>query len=309
MIREFPLLFHQKRFDAAGNQTYSPRVQASVIRVPATTSNLGPGFDALGVALNLYNYVSIAPADDFSKDPFMTEISDAFFKTSRRKPQPFSVQIKGDVPRSSGLGSSVTVRLGLFFALNFLHGKPLAPEKFLELTIQLEGHPDNAAPAFYGGFTAGSMEKHFRARVSPKLFFVAAIPRFELATNSARAILPPQVSRKDAAHNIQHAALITAAFASRQYEVLRGAASDCLHQPYRAKLIPGFEDALKAAEKAGALAAYLSGSGPTVMAMTLKNPQKIGVAMKNALEKASGSHVDVKVLKADNRGIYSVIKK
>lgn len=278
-------------------------MQAPIIRVSATTSNLGPGFDALGVALNLYNYVSAAPAEDFPKDPFMREIADVFFKASRRKPQPFAVQIKGDVPRSSGLGSSVTVRLGLFFALNFLHGKPLAPEKLLELTIQLEGHPDNAAPAFYGGFTASSTNKHFRARVASKLFFVAAIPCFELATNSARAILPSQVSRKDATHNIQHSSIIAAAFASRQYEMLRGATSDCLHQPYRAQLIPGFEDALQAAEKAGALAAYLSGSGPTIMAMTLKNPQKIGAAMKSALAKASHADVHVKILKADNQGV------
>ncbi|MFZ5806641.1 MAG: homoserine kinase [Verrucomicrobiota bacterium] len=272
------------------------------IRVPATTANLGPGFDTLGVALQLYNKVTLSPSPEVPDDPFIADAIDLFFRTTKRRYQPFDVQVKGDVPRSSGLGSSVTVRLGILIALNQWFKCPLSPEKILELTIKLEGHPDNAVPAFYGGFFAGSATHHFRAPVAPKLYFVAIIPSFELGTKSVRAILPHRVPLSDAVINIQNSALAVAAFASGKYELLKGASDDRLHQPYRERFIPGFYNALRAAEKNGALTAYLSGAGPTLVAITLEKPEKIGRAMLHELSRAGNKNASLKILHADNRG-------
>lgn len=273
------------------------------IRVPASTANLGPGFDTLGVALNLYNTVTLSPTKKIEHDHFMQEMFDLFFKKAKQKTSPFDVKISGDVPRSRGLGSSVTVRLGILYALNEWYGRPLKPEQVLDLTIELEQHPDNAVPAFYGGFVASNGKTHIRVPVQSKLHFVAAIPSFELETKKARAVLPKALSRADVVTNIQNAAVIVGAFASKKYELLQGALEDKLHQPYRAKLIPGFNGTLRAAERAGALAAFLSGAGPTLMALTLQKPEIIASVMLRELKKAGDSQATAKILKADNQGV------
>ena len=271
-------------------------------RVPATSANLGPGFDALGAALKLYNYVAVSPAAVFPKDAFIMEIARMFFKKIRRKAVPFAVSVRGDVPISSGLGSSVTVRMGVLYGLNVLHKNILRPEEILDLVIALEGHPDNAAPAFTGGFTASSAERRFHCRISPKLNFVAALPSQEIATPKARSILPKKIERAHVVANLQNTALISAAFASKKYEHLKGTSADHLHQPSRAKLIPGFYQTVQAAEENGALSAYLSGSGPVIMALTLKDPRKVGRAMSQSLKRAGHSNVRIKILKPDNEG-------
>lgn len=273
------------------------------IRVPASTANLGPGFDTLGVALKLYNTVAISPSPEFPDDPFIAEILNLFFRTTRKNSRPFHVDIKGQVPRTSGLGSSVTVRLGLLLALNQYYNNPLSNEKALDLAIQLEEHPDNAAAAFYGGFVASTKNKHFHAPISSKLSFVAAIPSFELGTASVRNVLPAKISMQNAVSNIQNTSLVVAAFVSGNYELLKKVDNDCLHEPYRARFIPGFYPAIQAAKKNGALMAYLSGAGPTLMAITLQNAEKIGRAMSRELLKAGNKNTRVKILKADNHGV------
>ena len=273
------------------------------VRVPATTANLGPGFDSLGVALTLYNTVTLTSGKVPVSDPFLTEAADLFFKTVGKKPTPFQCQIAGDVPRSRGLGSSVTVRLGLLTALNLRSGKPLKSSKILDLVIELEGHPDNAVPAAWGGFCACGRAGYIRSKISSALYFVAAIPDSEMETKKARAVLPARVSRMDAVTNVQNTALIVAAFFSRDYEKLTGAFGDTLHQPYRQKLLPGFSDTLRAAEKSGALGAFLSGSGSTILAVTLEKPKDVAKAMREALAKAGHAQVTTHVLQADNKGV------
>lgn len=271
-----------------------------VTRVPASTSNLGPGFDCLGVALRIYNLVTVARAQDFQSNPqIIKEAVKLFFKRTRVRSFPFSVSIRGNVPQSRGLGSSVTVRLGVLNGLNEICGRPLDRLSIFQLCAQLEGHPDNAAPASFGGFTIARENNVQRFDVSPRLHFVLLIPDFEIATVKAREVLPAKVSMKSAVQNCRNASAIAAAFASRDYESLRGAFADHLHQPFRQKLIPFLPRVILAAEKAGALGAYLSGSGSTICAITLKNRQEIAAAMKRAAKSPSR----MMIATADDRGV------
>ncbi len=273
------------------------------VRVPATTANIGPGFDALGVALELYNTVTISPGAEIWPDAFTQIAAEKFFEAADIKPETFFVEITGDVPPSRGLGSSVTVRLGIIAALNEYHDSPLDREKVLDLVIGLEGHPDNAAPAFHGGFAVSTGKAYGHVPVSPELKFVAVIPDYEVETKEARKVLPADVSLKHAVENIQNSGLIVMAFATSNYELLRGAFRDHLHQPYRSKLIPGCEASFDAAEQAGALGAFISGSGSTLMAVTLENPNAVAEAMKQAMVGAGAENLKHHVLNADNQGV------
>ena len=205
--------------------------------------------------------------------------ADAFFQRAQQKPFRFRGQITGDVPQSRGLGSSVTVRLGTVHALNELSQRPLQRQEIFEICAGLEGHPDNAAPAVYGGFNVVRGGQRQTFTVSAQLHFVLLVPNFEIATEEARRLLPAKVDRLHAVENCRNAAVITAAFASREYEKLRGAFVDRLHQPFRKKLIPFLDNVIGAAESAGALGAFLSGSGSTICAITLRSPEKVSRAM------------------------------
>lgn len=276
--------------------------QKVAVRVPATTANLGPGFDSLGVALRLHNTVILRPGVQTQLPPMFSTTAKTFFGACKARPFPFSVEIQGNVPISRGLGSSVTVRLGILAGLNQLANCPLSPEQVLSLVVEMEGHPDNAVPAFYGGFAACASGKFLNVPVSPKLKFITLIPDLMLQTSAARKVLPKKVSLADAVCNLQHSSVITAAFCARQYSALSGLFNDRLHQPYRAKLIPGFEAILDSAEKAGALGSFLSGSGSTLMAITLQNPEKV----RNAMLRTASKHLPgctARILTADNNGL------
>ena len=293
-------------------------MQQVTVRVPASTSNLGPGYDCLGVALQLYNSVTLV-RDKTPRSSHPRIVSDAaerFFKQTRRSAFSFSYSIVERIPRCRGLGSSATVRLGILLALNQLSGKPLDRFTLFRLCAELEGHPDNAAPASFGGFTVtrsdGSPAVMFRRlpkpsllganvqrfAVSPRLYFVLLVPDLEIQTSKARRILPSKISRVAAVENCANACALTAAFASRDYEKLRGAFSDNLHQPFRAKLIHFLPRVIEAAERAGALGAFLSGSGSAIAAITLKAPEKIAAAMA----RAAAVPANTIITRADNRG-------
>jgi homoserine kinase len=274
-------------------------MQQVTVRVPASTSNLGPGFDCLGVALRLYNYVTIARDRRPSLDPMVRDAAKLFFDHTDRRPFRFSCSVTGEIPRSRGLGSSVTVRLGVLHGLNALTKKPLNRQEIFQLAAQLEGHPDNAAPAEFGGFNVARGSQHQQFKVSPRLHFVLMIPNFEIATSDARRLLSPRIARLDAVESCGNACAITAAFASRDYQKLRGAFVDHLHQPFRKKLIPFFDDVIAAGEGAGALGGFLSGSGSTIVCVTLRSPQKIAAAM---LAAARTRGVRTLITAADNQG-------
>jgi homoserine kinase len=289
-------------------------MQQVTVRVPASTSNLGPGYDCLGVALRLHNSVTVVRGKmrRSSHPQIVDEAAERFFKQTRRRAFSFSFSIVERVPRCRGLGSSATVRLGILLALNHLVGKPLDRLTVFRLCAELEGHPDNAAPATFGGFTvvqSSASVSLARAKreaslavqrfdVAPRLYFVVLVPDLEIETARARRILPSKISRVAAVENCANACALTAAFASQDYEKMRGAFSDNLHQPFRAKLVRFLPRVIEAAERAGALGAFLSGSGSAIAAVTLEAPDKIATAMARAA--AVPAHTII--THVDNRG-------
>jgi homoserine kinase len=274
-------------------------MQQVTVCVPASTSNLGPGFDCLGVALRIYNDVVVTRGAKSRPQAIVKEAADLFFHHTGRAPFSFSASITDNIPLSRGLGSSVTVRLGVLLALNALTGNRFDRLSIFQLCAQLEGHPDNAAPAILGGFTVVRGQTVQRFDVSALLSFVLLIPDFKIATSAARRILPSQIKRVAAVKNCANACTITAAFASGNYRNLRGAFADHLHQPHRLKLIPFLPRVVAAAEKGGALGAFLSGSGSTIAAVTLHSPKKVADAMFHAAGAASAHTL---ITRADNRG-------
>src|SRR5438876_7084921 len=228
-------------------------MQQVTVRVPASTSNLGPGFDCLGVALCIYNSVTVTRCRS-REQPHPQIVSQAagrFFKQARRRAFSFSFSIVEKIPRSRGLGSSATIRLGILYALNQLSGNPLDRLTIFQLCAELEGHPDNAAPATFGGFTvvAGSARCADRTpqrdvptiqrfAVSPRLYFVLVVPDLEIQTSRARNVLPSKISHAAAVENCANACALAAAFVSQDYKKLRGVFADHLHQPFRTKLVP-----------------------------------------------------------------------
>jgi homoserine kinase len=273
--------------------------QQITVRVPATTSNLGPGFDCLGVALQIYNYVTVARAEVQTGDGMVRQAARKFFKATDCAPFPFVCTIAGDVPRARGLGSSVTVRLGVLHALNEIHHRPFGRAQLFALCAELEGHPDNAAPAEFGGFVAARQNRHQKFSVHPRLRFVLLIPPFEIETKKARAVLPNEINRRAAVDSCVNACTITAAMASGDYAKLRGSFADSLHQPYRKKLVPFLDAVIAAGEKAGALGGFLSGSGSTIACLTLRHPKKVAAAMLAASGLPDARTI---ITRADNRG-------
>jgi homoserine kinase len=269
------------------------------VRVPATSANLGPGFDCLGVALDLHNRVTVSTRGQSTPDPMVDAAAAAFFEASGVAHHEFAWSIEGEIPRSRGLGSSVAVRLGILHGLNRLAGSPLEDIDLYRLCARLEGHPDNAAPAAFGGFTAARPDDvYFRCDIAAEVRFVVLVPAQEVDTDSSRVQLPREIPHADAVKNTANAAMIAAAFASRQYELLRGSLSDWLHQPYRAQAAPHLLPAIEAGAAAGALGGYLSGSGSAVACITLTDPAPVAAAMQGILPAAR-----VHVLGADNRGV------
>ena len=287
-------------------------MQQITVRVPASTSNLGPGFDCLGVALRMYNTITIArtASREHLHPQIVSEAADRFFKQTRRRSFSFSCSIAEQIPRCRGVGSSATIRLGMLLGLSRLSGNSLDQITIFRLCAELEGHPDNAAPALFGGFTvvqanASALAKAKDARlavqhfaVSPRLYFVLFVPDVEVQTSRARNVLPSKISHGAAVENCANACAVTAAFVSQDYERLRGVFADHLHQPFRAKLIPFLPRIAAAAEKAGALGAFLSGSGSTIAAVTLHSCKKIADAMARAA-KTPGHTI---ITHADNHG-------
>ena len=286
--------------------------QSVTILVPASTSNLGPGFDCLGLALRLYNSLTISRTKGLAGtgrkshrsdrlEKIVTDAAKLFFKRTKTKPFPFSCSGDENVPRSRGLGASATIRLAVLHGLNALAGNPLDRFTVFQFAAELEGHPDNAAPASFGGFTVVRAEHVQRFEVAPRLKFVLLIPEFEIQTPAARKILPAKILRTGAVESAGNAAAIAAGFASGNYESLLGVFVDQLHQPFREKLIPFLPRVIAAAERAGALGAFLSGSGSTICAVTLRNPKKIGAAMKRAAKTSAR----VVITTADNQGVQT----
>lgn len=269
------------------------------IRTPGSTANLGPGFDALGLALSIYNHVTIKTlstpnleitVQGEGKDLLATDESNLFYQAAQftankiDKTLPgLSLELQNDVPLARGLGSSSTAIVAGVMATNHIFNQPFTQQELLNIATEIEGHPDNVSPCLLGGLTMSTVEKkhvaYVRALPPNGLQSVVAIPQFELKTSAARQALPKEISLQDAVFSISRACLVTAALMSGDLAQLKIGMQDCLHQPYRAHLIPKFYEVVDAAMKAGSLGAALSGAGPTLMAFATQNAKAIGQAM------------------------------
>ena len=274
-------------------------MQQVTVHVPASTSNLGPGFDCLGVALRIYNHVTLRRSGKSRMPRIVTGAARRFFNEIARQPFPFSFSCSAEIPAARGLGASATVRLGVLHGLNELSGRPLDRLSIFRLAAQLEGHPDNAAPASFGGFTTVRATIVASFPVSPRLSFVLLVPDLEIKTAAARKILPREIGRWKAVESCANACAIVAAFASHRYEDLSGTFADSFHQPFRAKLIPFLPRVIATAEKAGALGAFLSGSGSAICAVTLHHRDEVAAAMLRAARSTASRVI---IATADNRG-------
>lgn len=253
------------------------------VTVPATSANVGAGFDSLGLAVSLYNTVCFEESDALEirsadgtiipKGPsnlVYRSVKTVFDQVDKPLPKLRITQTNA-IPMTRGLGSSSACIVAGILGANAMLGGPLTPRQMLTLATAIEGHPDNVAPAMLGGFVASAYDEgqvySVKKNISADLAFAAFIPNFKLPTEKARAALPQQVAHKDAVYNLSRAALATAAFCDGEYELLRVATKDALHQQYRLPLVPGGEEIFELAAELGAYAVYLSGAGPTIMAV------------------------------------------
>jgi homoserine kinase len=291
-----------------------------VVKVPASTSNCGAGFDTIGLALNLYNRVTIAPAGGADPVPGTTsdarakgmaaEAADAFFRETGLPRSGFRYSIEGEVPPARGLGSSVTVLAGIIAGLDFLHGTKLPRGRLVGLVSGIEGHPDNAGAGILGGFCVSRSEPSTGAYVDSQRFevpadiaFVVVSPPVELVTKESRGALPATLPFFDAVKSVNSAAYLVAAFASGDFEKLRHVSGDFIHEPYRLPRIPGGAAAIAAGVSAGAWTGWLSGSGSSVLCVSERaRAAAVFQAMKSAFAKASMS-CDGRILSADNSGL------
>lgn len=253
------------------------------VRAPASSANLGPGFDSLGLSVPLYTTLRVTPQDVTEVVPLGPELENtpadesnyvykAMLLAAKRAGQdlpPARIEIETEVPLARGLGSSAAALVAGVVAGNELLGRPLDDPAVLDVTAREEGHPDNVAPALFGGIVVATLDKlgtHY-VRLDPpaNLGVTVLVPDFELSTSKARAVLPREYSRADAVHALSHSALLAAALAGGRLDLLRHAMQDYIHQIWRAPLVPGLSDILDDAHKHGALGAALSGAGPTVL--------------------------------------------
>lgn len=267
-----------------------PMPQRVTVRVPATSANLGPGFDSLGLALALTQDVTVmlGPQPE-TRDGLVRLALDAARSSYRlaRIPVPdLCASGESVIPIGRGLGASAAARAAGIVAANELMGRPLSDDQMLALGAGLEGHADNMAPALFGGLRVvvrdGDGYRHVAAPLAPGLRVVLFVPDFEMPTGESRKLLPASLSKDDAVHNIGRAALLVAALACGEWGVLDVATQDRLHQPARARIFPAMPDIFAAAKSAGALCAYLSGGGSTIAAFTRGDEERIARAMREA---------------------------
>jgi len=264
-----------------------------VIRAPATTANLGPGFDCLGMALDLWAEVVVSASEEPLPPPgpplggMVVEAAQRLFShVGKGSPAGLSAEFRQEIPVARGLGASAVARAAGLLAANALVGEPLEREEILALGAELEGHADNMAPVLFGGLQVAVREDdrvfHAGLAAPEGLKAVLFVPDMEMPTQESRQVLPDFLSREDAVYNIGHAALLVAALASGRLDLLDVATRDRLHQPPRAKVFPAMEALFRAARQAGALGVFLSGGGSTVLALACQRQEDIAQAMAEA---------------------------
>jgi homoserine kinase len=301
--------------------THRPESPALRIRVPASTSNLGPAFDASGLALQLYLRVDVKrlnagePVIEYhGKDAHLVacDASNLIWRTmalvaeqaGRRLPS-FAMRVENEIPITKGLGSSAAAYLAAVAAADFICELELPREEWLKIATACEGHPDNVAPALYGGLVSSISGRTIlcsRAVFPPEWTIVAVTPDFELETKKARSVLPAEVPYKDAVFNVQRVAFLMSQLVQGRREGVREAMRDRLHQPYRGSLMPGLQEILEMDDEPGLIGRALSGAGSTVVAFADSCENEIAARMCGVF-RARGLNAEVRLLKADNDGL------
>ena len=298
------------------------------VRVPGTSANCGPGFDCLGLAATIYNDLEMTLLEDErliieakgdGADTIPTDDKNIIWKSARMildrsgngdKFKGGILRMENHIPMSRGLGSSAAAIVAGLVAANELVDKPFNRQDILKFATEIEGHPDNVAPAIFGGFTVSIVDKgqvqtfSFLPKIRLKL--IVAVPNFPLSTRMARQVLPKSVPMKDAVFNIGRASMLIAALINGKERFLANAFDDALHQPYRTKLVPGMQEVFSAAKKAGALGVCLSGAGPCLIAFAAANKHienDIAVEMMQAF-KRNNVQAGALILDLDTRGAY-----
>ncbi|MEH1968971.1 homoserine kinase [Nostoc sp.] len=300
-------------------------VSGVTVTVPATTANLGPGFDCIGAALKLYNefkftrleeggltiYVTGTEAERVQTDEsnLLYQAFVKFYQHIEQTPPTVKIEIKLGVPLARGLGSSATAIVGGLVAANQLEGTPMSQSQVMELAIAMEGHPDNVVPALLGGCrlaaTSGAAWEICDVPWHKDVVPVVAIPDFELSTSEARGVLPTEVSRADAIFNTAHLGLLLRGLETGNGQWLKTALQDKLHQPYRKALIPGYDALNIAAVSAGAYGMVISGAGPTLLALADKLHSEAVEAAMLAAWQEEGITAEVRSLSLDTQGAKS----
>lgn len=291
------------------------------VNVPASTTNLGPGFDVLGMALKLYNTVEmevsasglcieiegegadILPRDE---DNLVYRAAKLVFERVGKKTPPMMIRLINRIPLARGLGSSGTATIGGLMAANAISGADLTRGETLDMAAAVDGHPDNVAASIFGGVVIASPTEQgvtCMKFLPPKpVDVVIVVPDFYLLTSDARAVLPASVDLQTAVFNIGRASLLVSALATGDFRLLGIATDDKLHQPYREKLIPGMRDVFRAAKSAGEnVAVALSGAGPSIVALCTDNGARIGESMRRAFLKHN-INSRVMILDIDEKG-------
>lgn len=289
------------------------------VTVPATSANVGAGFDSLGLAVSMHNVFTFEECDhihitsvDGTHVPAGS--NNLVYRSARVVYDQLGIPLKGlritqrnDIPMARGLGSSSACIVAGILGANALLGDKLTKRQMLTLATAIEGHPDNVAPAMLGGFVTSVIDEgqvySVKKDIDPELAFAAFVPDFRLLTAKARAALPQMVSHKDAVYNLSRAALATAAFCDGDYALLGVATKDSLHQQYRLPLIQGGDEVFDLAMDLGAMAAYISGAGPTIMAVVHKDDAAFFDRAAAELQQSELlRHFTVYRLLADNAG-------
>ena len=303
------------------------------VKVPASTANLGPGFDCLGMALPIYNTITIEETvlpgtgieinmmseeesieelvfDNIPRDEnnLVYKAVEMLYNSIGQEPSELKINIQTGIPIARGLGSSSSIVVGGLLAANKLLGNPADETALLAIATEVEGHPDNVAPAILGGLVLSSQEDDGTLTYSKLSWpeewdITVCIPDFELSTSIARSILPKEVSLQDAVFNAKHLALLIQAINNKDYKLMKVALKDRLHQPYREKLVPGMKEIIEAFKhEDGVLGCVLSGAGPSIIIISYKyDVDKIKSTVKEIWE-AQNVKSDVRVLKIEEQG-------
>lgn len=293
------------------------------VKVPASTANLGPGFDSLGMALELYGYIDMGFAETTTiqcigkhmqgiptdKTNLTYKVAQMVFEAAGESHPELDIAMYTDIPLTRGLGSSASAIVGALAAANALIGGKLSDDELFQIASRLEKHPDNVGASLFGGivvaFWDGERAEYIRLEPDSRLEALVAIPRFQLSTEKARHALPKQVTMQDAVFNLSHSSLLTAAFATGNLAMIKHAMKDALHQPYRAALVPGMDTILREATNHGALGIALSGAGPTMLALVDTTSAEKAELERFLLEtfRGAGVEADTMWLRPDAMGV------